>query len=345
MLFLYELKKLLLTPAIAAFLIICAVVNTFIVVSSYVWQYEPANLAEQADVFDGFDAREIAERYIGEYSLSGGSEANIREKYAKLQPVIDAKAARDDSMSEYFGVNTRTLHTLLFKQLFGAIAAESCVAALFFALLGTGYEQTRNTESIVCASRTGRRILLPKLLAALIASAVFLAALTAVTLAVAFAKFGYASVLGDNVSSLYNTAVQGNTNNGIKPLITLRSFTVGGLIAASLGLTLALAWCFALFGFAVGAAIRGGYGATLASIAVLAASVVAAPLFAVGSEARYAFASIPPGLILGAGTWFTDGGAMITHLRFETTGTALSLAVLAALSLAAAAYYKRRDLK
>jgi hypothetical protein len=357
MVYRYELKKLLFAPVLLGFAALCLAANgVFVFASHGVYRTYFAAAAELradlagasgaaggndvADIFDNFDTNWISERYIARRGLSGAYAENVRAKYRQLQAAVDEKGANDVGLSPYFGIGTADLHALLFKYLFGAIAVESGLIALFAALLSLGRENLCGTEGVICASATGRTILLRKLFAALTAAAAFFAVLLGATLALYFLRFDYSAVWNDNVSSLYNHAV----DDYFKPLITWSDFSVGRLALAYAGMTAGLAFCFALLGFAVGAFIRGGYGAVLASVGLCAAMFVAEPLFPCGGALRNAANLTPVQLIVNIGGWFTDGDADLLWRDFERLGLALSLLLLAAASAASAFYFKRRDL-
>lgn len=343
LLFWYELKKLITAPAILGFFLLSMLANTVIVFSNYDSHFADfrADTSEMTDIFDGFDAVAIiAGRYSDRHGLSGKYESNVREKYEKLQPVIDAKAAKDESLSPYFGDKTLFFHKLLFQRFFGAIIAESCLLALFAALISTGFERARNTDGVIFSSKSGRAIMRTKFLAALAASAVFFAVIVGVSFVIFFSRFDLANVWGDNVSSLFNRAIDEST----KPFITWHSFNVIELIGASVGIAAGVAICFNLLGFVAGTFVRSGYGAVIAVCAALGVMYVAEPLFPYGSSLRSALNLTPVGLWRNAGEWFTDGYADILWANFECIGVGVSIAVLVVMCGLAMAHFKHRDM-
>jgi hypothetical protein len=338
-LFGYELKKLLLTPAIIGFIAMCLILNAVIVVASYN-DYEYQSDVEPVNVFEGYNAGEFAEWFIKRYGVTEDNADHIRAKYAKLQPVIDEKAVNSDALSRYLGVSTYYKHGLLFGTVFKAIIAEGCLLALFLALLSVTYENTRNTEQIVFSSRTGRRVLLAKLAASLSATAVTTAAILAFTLLVFFARFDWRGVWGANVSSGFNYT-QGLY--GI-PFMTWHSFTVLGYLLATIGAALLLAVCFCLMGYTVGVLVRNDYGAVIAAITLTAAMAFTEPLFPVGSVIKSVLTLSPVGLWRNCAAWFTDGGVSILWANFESVGLAVSLILLLLAVLISLKTFKRREL-
>ena len=292
MLCLYELKKLICAPAIIGFVALCLTLNGAIVLASRGASdggVPPADTAGMLDIFDGFDTGSIAGRYIERHALTGEYADRLRDKYDELQPVVDEMGANDDGLSPYFGENTPALHRLLFKTLLGAISAEACLLALFVSLIGAGYESIRNTEGVVYASKTGRRVLYGKLAAALAASGAFFALVLAATLAFFFACFDWSPAWDSKVSSLFNHAV----NEYAKPLIPWRGFTVSEYLRSCIGVAAALSACFCLLGFAIGAFARSAYAACPIALVLCAAMFVAKPILPVGGLPRAA-ASLTP---------------------------------------------------
>ncbi|MFC3769526.1 hypothetical protein [Paenibacillus sp. GCM10012303] len=339
MLFGYELKKLALSPVIVGFVALCIVFNAAIAIAGYN-DLDSDDETEAVNIFENFQTREIAEAYIRKYGITDANAENIRSKYDKLQPVVDEKSANGDALSTYFGKQTHHRHSLLFGTLFMAIIAESCLLALFAALLSVTYEQMRGTEPIICATKVGRRVLIAKLCASLTVAAALTVVIIGVSLLVFFLRFDFSSVWKDNVSSMFNYAV----NEYGKPFITWRSFTVAGYLQATIGVSLGLAVCFCLLGYAVGVWVRSGYGAFIAAASVVGVTFLAKPLLPIGSVFRGIWNLTPVWLWKNSAMWFTDGGADIVWANFEIAGLLVSLAVLSVAAFMASKWFKRREL-
>ncbi|MDR3277288.1 MAG: hypothetical protein LBT12_00820 [Oscillospiraceae bacterium] len=339
MIFLYELKKLLLAPAVIGFIVLCLGLNAAVAASLYKPEEMPPT-TEPQNVFEGYSAGEQGEWYITKYHIPEKDAQNIRAKYAKLQPVIDAKAANGDARSYYFGEYTRQYHEILFSIVLRLIIAEGCVLALFLALLSSGFENISGTEMTAYSSKIGRRIYVPKLAANVMAAVVCLAVLLAVSLMIFLARFDFSGVWGDNVSSGFNGAVG---HYGL-PFTTWRSFTVGGYFAAAIGAAFGLAVVFVLFGFAVGLFLRNSYAAIVTAIIALAVLFLLFNASPVGSVLRGVLGLTPVPLILQSPAWFTEGGENVIWANFETIGLAATLAVTAAMTILAAKIFKKREL-
>lgn len=339
MLFWLELKKLILSPAMIGLVILCIVCNAVIAIASYN-DYSADHKAEAVNIFADFKTSEIAEGYIWKYNITGKNAENIRNKYKKLQPVIDKKAANGDALSTYFSEQTHYYHSTLFKTMFMAMIAESCLLALFAALISVTYENLRGTEPVIYASKVGRRVLRTKLCASLTTTVALTAIILGVSLCIFFLRFNFADVWKHNVSSMFNYAV----NEYGKPFITWHSFTVEGYLWATISITFGVAVCFCLLGYAAGVFVRNGYRAFITTALVAGISFLAKPLFPIGSISRTIWDLTPVWLWKNSGIWFTDGGADIIWANFESVGLFASLAVLSIFAFIATKIFKKKEL-
>ena len=339
MLFGYELKKIVLSPAIIGFVALSIVFNAVIAIVGYN-DYSSNDEAEAVNIFEGFRTSEIADTYIWKYNITGENAENIRNKYEKLQPVIDEKAANGDALSDYFGEQTHDRHSMLFEVMFMAIIAECCFLALFSSLILVTYENLRETEHIICASKVGRRVFRTKLCATLTATVALTAVILGMSLCVFFLRFNFSGVWNDNVSSMFNYAV----NEYGKPFITWHSFTVEGYLWATIGITFGMVVCFCLLGYAAGVFVRNGYGAFITATLIVGITFLAKVLFPIGSVSRAIWGLTPVWLWKNSGAWFTDGGADIIWANFESMGLIASLTVLSIAAFIATKIFNKREL-
>lgn len=337
MLFQYEFKKLL--PMLIGFAVLCIALNGVIAIAGYN-DYTSDEKVEMVNIFEGFQAGELAETYIRKYNVTEENAEHIRNKYEKLQPVVEEKAEEGDALSTYFKGQTYYRHGMLFKTMFMVIIAECCLLALFAALLSATYENLRGTENIVCASKVGRGVLLTKLRASLTATILLTAVIVGASLFIFFLRFDFSQVWGDNVSSMFNFAA----GEFGKPFITWRSYTVLAYLWATIGVTFGLTLCFCMLGYAAGILVRSGYGAFVTAMLVVGVTFLAKPLFPIGSTLRAALGITPVWLWKDSGRWFTDGGADIIWANFESIGTVASFILLSIAAYTAIKIFKKREL-
>jgi hypothetical protein len=298
------------------------------------------------DVFDGYETRTIAERYVAAAGITGWFAEAMRDKYAALQKAVDAKAKRDESLTLYFAGSTHARHQFLFDTLTGWLITEGALVAVLLVLLSAGYETIHRTGHVVYATKTGREVLRPKLAAALTAGIGAYFVLAFATFLVHLGLSEYGSVWNSSVSSLFNYRI--DFVAGLRPFVTWHSFSVLTYGLAMIGAGAALVLCFSLIAFGIGLFVRNGYLAFLVFLIANATAVVLPMQIPHAAEAvlaaKYAAMLLPVWLWLKHGIWFTDGDIDIIWPHFETVGLCVSLAAAAAFRLLAARHFRKRNL-
>jgi hypothetical protein len=298
---------------------------------------------ELGNVFDGYDAKDIAEKYIGALKLSGTIAEDMRKKYAELQNAVNEKASRGDGLFLYFAGSTYRMHQNLFNAVMFALLTEGILISILTTLFALGYENVNRTEHVIYASKTGRRIAVKKLIAALTAGIGAYLLLAAVTLFIYFTTNDYGGVWGSNVSSGFN-AIFDIIAGGYRPFSTWHGFTVLTYLLATVGASLGVILCITLAGFTAGVSVRNSYMAFL-TVFLAGALCVAFPMvLPANSYTRFGFILTPVWLWLKQPLWFTDGGMDVLWRDFEITGICFSLAALAICSVAAGIKFKRKEL-
>ena len=141
------------------------------------------------DVFETYNTGILKEFYTGMVKASPTAASWMAWKYDTLSARVEHLARTDAGMDLYAGPVTQGSHQFLFGTLMRSILGEAAVAAMLGTLYLLGYEGMHKTESLTCASRTGRRLRRTKVLAALAASPLFLALVAVPTLGLYFARF------------------------------------------------------------------------------------------------------------------------------------------------------------
>jgi hypothetical protein len=297
------------------------------------------------DVFEGYNAKRIGERYIEAAKLEGIFAEAMRHKYARLQKVTDEKAKNDESLSLYFAGSTYYRHQFLFNDLIGFLLTEGALASVLLALLAAGYEGIYRTENLVYSSKKGREILRPKLFASLSAGLMFYALLAFITFLVYFGINDFGGIGKSFVSSVFNYRI--DLIAGDRPFITWQSFTVQTYLLAVLFVGAGIVLCFSLMAFGIGVFVRNSYISFFLFL-IANAATLALPLQMPLNSIGYAVISVivlsPVTLWLKHGLWFTDGDIDIVWTHFETLGLFVSLVVLTAFCLLALHYFRKRNL-
>lgn len=348
MVYLHELKKLLLSPVLLALAGLCVAANLiFLLVErdSLAPPDQPnrpadAIAAQTVSIFEGFRTADIAEGYVRWYRLEGADAERVRAKYETLQLVVDRKAAVDDKPPVYFSDRMTDLEGLLLGRLLKYVSQEIGLLALLCALLAAAYEQMRGTERLIYASKIGRKVQLAKLWAALSTSAALSLLVVGFSLLMFFVLFDFSIPWQADISNVFDHALGES-----KPFITWQGLTVAEYLGATLAISFGLALCCGLIGFAAGTGIRSAYAAFGACVLLLAAFdlIARSPLLPVGSIFKSAWSLNPMWMWRNSGTWFTDGRAEALWANFETLGLFAYSAVFAATVYGAYRLLRRRE--
>lgn len=339
LLFWYELKKILIQPIVIGFVVFSILLNGTLTLFVYN-DYQPVEDIKLENIFTDFQADGIAQGYIKKYDVTGKNAAHILSKYEQVQKAIDQKAVNGDALSFYFGTQTPYMHSTLFNLIFKIIIAEVSIIGLFLGIYSITFENIRGTESIVYASKIGRKIIWGKLNAVWVGTLFTSVVVVSMSLLIFFLRFDFSDVWSDYVASGLNYAV----SEFGKPFITWSSLTVMEYLWATIALTIGLAVCFALIGFTSGVFVRNSYAAFLIPLIILGGLFVVKYLFPVGSTVRAMLGMTPVWLWKTNGEWFTDGGADIIWKYYETIGLLASFLGLSLLILIGTKVFIKKEI-
>ena len=379
----FELKKLYSSIALWVLIILFLVFNIFLVVSSgdqyvdfigetshetdYVLNEDFYNRLSQVqasemeidcleqlkldtyqaeDVFDGYDVNEVGERYIEATGAPEKFAEIIRNKYSDLQREVDKKAESNEAMTLYFAGATYYMHQLLFKDLMGWLIVEGVLISALLVLLSIGYENSNKTENIVYSTKTGRNILRSKFAASISAGLGAYLLLAMVTFVIYFSMNDYSGIWGSSVSSIFN--YRNDIIAGVRPFVTWHSYSVFTYFLATMAMSIGLICSFTLMAFIIGTMIQNSYISFFIFL-IINALMIAIPLVMSNTTlfsyyVKYYSMLSPVWLWLKHSLWFTDGDTDTLWKYFETMGLCVSILVLTASSILAAARFKRRDI-
>ena len=367
----YEWRKLFRLPALWAFLALSLLFNALLICTRSEWDRaffnetsaDAALLGQRVDepfldglaalpetenrsvllqsvtglenTFATYDTGMLKKFYTGVVQASSAVSSWMAWKYDALSARVEHLAGTGAGMDLYAGPVTQGSHQFLFGTLMRSILGETAVAAMLGTLYLLGYEGMHRTESLACASRTGRHLRGTKVLAALAASAMFLVLAAVPTLGFYFTRFDYGGVWSASVSSQFNYI---SDMLLIRPFLTWGDFTVAGYLAAALALGAALTASFSLLAALCGTLVRSPYLAALAAgILCFGGLGLTSALGNLKLWVGYALSCFQPAVVwLCCGGWFTELGlnavlpwqetiAVAADLLLLSTGTALAL--------------------
>lgn len=295
----------------------------------------------QEDIFETYDTSVLKEFYTDMVENSTTAVSWMAWKYDALSARVDHLARTDAGMDVYAGPVTQGSHQFLFGTLMRSILGEAGIAAMLGTLYLLGYEM-HQTESLACASRTGRRLRRTKVLASLAASPLFLILVAAPTLGLYFARFDYGGVWSASVSSQFNYLTDMLLT---RPFLTWGDFTVAGYLAAVLALGAALTAAFSLLAALCGALVRSPYLAALAAgILCFGGLGLTSVLGNLKLWVGYALSCFQPIVVwLCCGGWFTELGLNAVLPWQETIAVGADLLLLGAGTALALRRFRRKD--
>ena len=374
----YEWRKLFRLPALWAFLALSLLFNALLICTLSEWERtffnetsaDAALLGQRVDepfldglaalpetenrtvllqsvtglenIFETYDTGILKEFYTDVVENSQAAVSWMAWKYDTLSSRVDHLARTDAGMDVYAGPVTQGSHQFLFGTLMRSILGEAGIAAMLGTLYLLGYEKMHQTESLACASRTGRRLRKVKVLASLAASPVFLTLVAAPTLGLYFARFDYGGVWSASVSSQFNYLTDMLLT---RPFLTWGDFTVAGYLAAVLALGAALTAAFSLLAALCGVLVRSPYLAALVlGVLCFGGLGLTSVLGNLKLWVGYVVSCFQPTIVwLCCGGWFTELGLNAVLPWQETIAVGADLLLLGAGTALALRRFRRKD--
>ena len=298
---------------------------------------------EMTDIFEDYDTRDLAGLYEGVVKDSPAAVRLMSWKYTLLAERAAHLSGTGAAMDLYAGPVTHDAHQFLYDTLFRAVVTESLLVGMLSMLYLLGFEGQRRTVSLICASRSGRKLYGKKVLAGLTAAVFLYILLAAVTLGVYFCLWDYGGVWGGSVSSQFNYLTDMLFR---RPFLTWGDFTVGGYLAAELTLGALLTADFALLAAVCGLLLRNVYASALVLAVVCFGAVgLTAMLAQMGLWCGYFASLVHPACVwLGIGGWFTELGLSGAAPWQETVSTGLDLLAFGLGTALSLRLFRRKDI-
>ena len=298
---------------------------------------------EMTDIFEDYDTRDLAGLYEGVVKDSPAAVRLMSWKYTLLAERAAHLSGTGAAMDLYAGPVTHDAHQFLYDTLFRAVVTESLLVGMLSMLYLLGFEGQRRTVSLICASRSGRKLYGKKVLAGLTAAVFLYILLAAVTLGVYFCLWDYGGVWGGSVSSQFNYLTDMLFR---RPFLTWGDFTVRGYLAAELTLGALLTADFALLAAVCGLLLRNVYASALVLAVVCFGGVgLTAMLAQMGLWCGYFASLVHPACVwLGIGGWFTELGLSGAAPWQETVSTGLDLLAFGLGTALSLRLFRRKDI-
>lgn len=373
----YEWSKLARLPALWGVLVLCLAFNCLLIGSGDRWRWEWNEAASMTgglgqrvdtdfldrlgrrpqsdyqdyllsaaegmtDVYADYDLKSLSNFYNDYVKSSPTAAALMERKYERLAERIAHLSETGAAMDWYGGPVTHNVHQFLYGVLMRAVLTEGAVLGMLSMLFLLGYENQQRTAARVYASRTGRKLCHCKVLAGITWALSVYLLLAAVTLGIFLLFWDWSGVWGGSVSSQFNYVIDLFYP---RPFFTWTDFTVGGYLAAAVGLGGLLTVVFALLAAICGTLMRNVYLSALLLTLLLCGGAAAQALCAqAGLWMGYALLTFQPVSIwLYINGWFTELGLNAFIPWQETVSTGLGLAVCGMGTALALRHFGRKD--
>jgi len=373
----YEWSKLARLPALWGVLVLCLAFNCLLIGSGDRWRWEWNETASMTgglgqrvdtdfldrlgwrpqsdyrnyllsaaegmtDVYADYDLKSLSNFYNDYVKSSPTAAALMERKYERLAERIAHLSETGAAMDWYGGPVTHNVHQFLYGVLMRAVLTEGAVLGMLSMLFLLGYENQQRTAAGVYASRTGRKLCHCKVLAGITWALSVYLLLAAVTLGIFLLFWDWSGVWGGSVSSQFNYVIDLFYP---RPFFTWTDFTVGGYLAAAVGLGGLLTVVFALLAAICGTLMRNVYLSALLLTLLLCGGAAAQALCAqAGLWMGYALLTFQPVSIwLYVNGWFTELGLNAFIPWQETVSTGLGLAVCGMGTALALRHFGRKD--
>lgn len=294
------------------------------------------------DIFETYDTGILKDFYTNMVKASPTAVSWMAWKYDALSKRVEHLGGTDAGMDLYAGPVTQGSHQFLFGTLMRSILGEAGIAAMLGTLYLLGYEGMHRTESLTCASRTGRNLRRTKVLASLGASLALLALVAVPTLGLYFARFDYGGIWNASVSSQFNYF---SDMMLIRPFLTWGDFTVAEYLAAALALGTALTAAFSLLASLCGTLVRSPYVAALVlGLLCFGGLGLTSVLGNFPLWVGYVISCFQLPLVwISCSAWFTELGLNAVLPWQETIATGGNLLLLSAGTALAQRRFRRKD--
>ncbi|MCL2527692.1 MAG: hypothetical protein FWE42_04655 [Defluviitaleaceae bacterium] len=208
------------------------------------------------------------------------------------------------------------VHQTLFNKIpiagvMGRLLLQGIIVAIFLSISSLGHEHANNTEHIIYAAKTGRKIIWIKIAASIIAGIGIYLVLTSVTLVYFF---------------------------------TLHDYSNWSFLWSWIGMSVAMLVCFSLMAAIVGVIFRNSYIAFTIIILLNSVTIAYVMTFPDNPYIRFVLLHAPAWLWWYSGYWFTNNGYTNLPDNFELWGAGASLIILTALCVFVVKMHEKRDI-
>ncbi|MCR8848425.1 hypothetical protein NQ095_08430 [Rossellomorea sp. SC111] len=167
------------------------------------------NRAQSMDqAYSKFNIKKMGEKQINGFQLSGDAANMVKNGFEAFESRFEELKENGEYNEWFFEGKQFAMHGLLFKKVFRHIIIESMILVVLSTALITNFEFENGTGLVTFTTRRGRRLMIDKLKASLMASSLITLLLLSVTLGAYFIKFDYSQLWYSSINSGFNWETQ-----------------------------------------------------------------------------------------------------------------------------------------
>lgn len=284
--------------------------------------------------YEAIDLSEEKAAFFKLYSMPSWLEGKMVSEFDGWQNRYDEIVATNEYKQWFFLSNYR-MHSELFRSHMKTLAVEGVLLVILLTAFITNYEFEQRTQLVIYPTKKGRKLLLNKGLASLLASFIVLAVLFGGTLATYFTVYDYSAVWQASISSGFNWEYR-------LPYITWWDLSVEQYFGLALGILIAILIIVVMITFTIAVFVKNSYYTWIIGVLLLMAMFIVPAYFS--NSVILWLSSFNISLLLMNPHEYFDGGTTFMMTQYHEVWTLFIWLAIASIGVCCAIrYFNRKD--
>lgn len=284
--------------------------------------------------YEAIDLSEEKATFFKLYSMPSWLEGKMVSEFDGWQNRYDEIVATNEYKQWFFLSNYR-MHSELFRSHMKTLAVEGVLLVILLTAFITNYEFEQRTQLVIYPTKKGRKLLLNKGLASLLASFIVLAVLFGGTLATYFTVYDYSAVWQASISSGFNWEYR-------LPYITWWDLSVEQYFGLALGILIAILIIVVMLTFTIAVFVKNSYYTWIIGVLLLMAIFIVPAYFS--NSVILWLSSFNISLLLMNPHKYFDGGTTFMMTKYHEVWTLFIWLAIASIGVCCAIrYFNRKD--
>ncbi|SDI32794.1 hypothetical protein SAMN05192534_1355 [Alteribacillus persepolensis] len=279
-----------------------------------------------------------AEKVIHTYGFHGNAAETVRNQYEKIGERLAEIVENEEHRHLFFMGSLYEMHSFLFKDMGRAIIFELIILVVLITAFMMNYEFEQRTHLITYTSKTGRKLIKNKVVAAIIANMSVMAILIGVTLICYFFVYDYSGLWNVPISSYFNT----ESNFPYISWWNLSFIEYLGLFVVCIVLAQLL---FMILTVVLSIFIKNSYIVFFIFAIILGIGIWMPSIISLDQNMIFAIHFTPFTLILNPHIWFMGNGAFTFFAYYELVTVGVWIVILGIFMSLSTYFFKRQSLQ